>query len=147
MESAETTPVLDGPQVEAEAEAEPGRDEATTLREAMLDAIGELSDEERERLGSGRQPSDMAHAWRDLIAERAAREREDTVRNELTREFQTHRQAGEPRPTTGLHGVAPASKPENVSEWADFIHEEEDGTQRQRRRDQFAEWLARHPNA
>ena len=143
MESAETTVVLDG----ALAEAERGRSDETAMREAMLEAIGELSDAERERLGTARQPEDMALAWRDLIAERAAREREATVRSELTREFQAGREAAQQRPTQGLHGRAPASTPESVTDWTDFIRSGKGESLQERRREQFAQWLAAHPEA
>lgn len=143
MESAQTTPVVDGPA----PEPDPGSGAETALREAMLEAIGELSEAERERLQSVAQPVDMAQAWRDLIAERAARDREATVRTELTREFQDRSAAGQPRPTQGLHGEAPGPTPHSVTAWTEFIHATTDGAQRQRRRDQFAAWLAANPDA
>ncbi|MDE2747174.1 MAG: hypothetical protein OXI41_14560 [Chloroflexota bacterium] len=141
MESAEITAVGDGPQPEADA----GND--TALREAMLDAIGELSDEERDRIGSAAEPDGLANAWRDLIAERAAREREATVRSELTREFETRARSSQPRPTSGLRGAPPPAQPDSVAEWTDFIRSSEDEAHRQRRRAQFADWLAQHPEA
>ena len=147
MESAQSTPALDGPQPEPDSGPDSGTDGATALREAMLDAIGELSDEERARLGSAEQPDDMAHAWRDLIAERAARDREATVRTELTREFQTRSRAAQPRPTKGLRGGAPPAAPGSVAEWTDFIRSSGEEAERQQRRAQFADWLARHPEA
>ncbi|MDE2968058.1 MAG: hypothetical protein OXS30_11330 [Chloroflexota bacterium] len=124
-----------------------GSDEAGALREAMLDAIGELSDEERERLGSTEHPDDMAQAWRDLIAERAAREREATVRTELSRTFETRSRAAQPGPTQGLRGGAPPQLPGSVAEWTDFIRSSEEDSQRQERRREFSEWLIRHPEA
>ena len=122
-------------------------DEASVLREAMLEAIGELSDAERARLGSAEQPGDLAGAWRDLIAERAAREREATVRTELTREFQSRSEASQVRPTRGLRGSAPAPKPDSVAAWTELIQSSEDEGHRRRHREQFAEWLAAHPEA
>ena len=122
-------------------------DGVTSLHEAMLDAIGELSDEDRERLGSAEQPDDVARAWRDLIAERAAREREDTVRTELTREFESQTHASQPRPTAGLRGHAPTPTPASVAEWTDHIRDAQDESQRQHRRSQFANWLSDNPGA
>ena len=141
MESAHTTTVGD------DRRPDPGPGEATALREAMLDAIGELSDEERHRFGSAEGPDDLAHAWRDLIAERAAREREATVRSELTRDFETRIRSSQPRPTSGLRGGPPAVPPDSVAEWTDFIRSSDDEAQRQRRRARFADWLAVHPEA
>ena len=120
---------------------------ATSIREAMLSAIGDLSDEERERLGSAEQPDEVAQAWRDLIAERAAQEREATVRTELTREFESRTRAAQPRPTSGLRGGPPAPQPATVSEWTDFIRSTDAQPLRQQRRAQFADWLAAHPEA
>ncbi len=117
------------------------------LHEAMLTAIGELSDEERERLSSTDQPVDVANAWRDLIAERAAREREQSVRDELTREFESQIRSARQRPTSGLRGGAPKPQPSNVNEWTDFIRSAEGQELRQQRRAQFATWLAAHPEA
>lgn len=141
MESAHTTTVGKGPQLDA------GAGEATALREAMLDAIGELSDEERDRFGSAQEPGDMANAWRDLIAERAAGERETTVRAELMREFENRARASAQRPTSGLRGNSPTPRPDSVAEWTDFIRSSDDESQRQHRRAQFANWLADHPEA
>ena len=141
MTSAEKTPVIEGrPPAD-------GRGPGTALREAMLEAIGELSDEERARLGSAEQPADVAQTWRDLIAERAAREREAVVRSELTREFQTRSESERQRPTSGLRGSAPASAPGSVAEWTEFIRSSGEESQRQRRRSQFADWLSQHPEA
>ncbi len=121
--------------------------EATALREAMLIAIGELSEEERSRLSSSEQPEDLARAWRDLIAERAAREREMTVRAELTREFEQRTRAAQPQPTRGLRGGAPSPAPGTVAEWAEYIRSTTEHGAMQRRRAQFADWLAVHPEA
>ncbi len=143
MESADQSTVPVGPA----AEPDPGPDEATVLREAMLAAIGDLSEDERDRLGSTQEPEDIAQTWRDLIAERAAREREATVRTELTREFESRSRAAQPRPTAGLRGGAPAATPESVAEWTDFIHSSDGDSQLQQRRAQFADWLAKHPEA
>ena len=119
----------------------------TAMREAMLNAIGELSDEERSRLSSAEQPDDMAQVWRDLVAERAAREREATVRTELTREFESRTRASQPRPTRGLRGGAPPTPPGSVAEWTEFIRSSGENSVRQARRAQFADWLATHPDA
>ncbi len=143
MESTQPTQVLDGGPPELATSA----GDATSIREAMLSAIGELSEEERERLGSAEQPDEVAQAWRDLIAERAAREREATVRTELTREFESRTRAAQPRPTSGLRGGAPPPQPSSVSEWTDFIRSTDAQPIRQQRRAQFADWLAAHPEA
>lgn len=118
-----------------------------SLREAMLHAIGELSEAERERLASADQPDDVANTWRDLIAERAAREREATVRAELTREFESRALAARQRPTAGLQGGPPPALPTSVSGWTDFIRASDGQTLMQQRRAQFADWLASHPEA
>ena len=143
MESTQPTQVLDGGPPESAADS----NDATSIREAMLSAIGELSDEERERLGSAEQPDEVAQVWRDLIAERAAQEREATVRTELTREFESRTRAAQPRPTSGLRGSPPAPQPGTVSEWTDFIRSTDAQPLRQQRRAQFADWLAAHPEA
>lgn len=147
MDSAQTTPVLDHRPPQTGDTEGGGSEGATALREAMLDAIGELSDGERARLGSAEHPADVANAWRDLIAERAARERESTVRTELAREFEVRSRQAQPRPTAGLRGGAPPPRPDSVAEWTDFIHSSNDDGQRQHRRSQFADWLAQHPDA
>ena len=117
------------------------------LREAMLDAIGELSDEEREHLTSVEEPADVAEAWRDLIAERAAREREASVRAELSREYISQTRARQPRPTSGLRGSAPTRTPGSVAEWTTYIRSADSAAHVQRRRAQFADWLSDHPEA
>ena len=157
MESSQTTPVLVGRPPETAAasndataasrEATAASKEATALREAMLAAIGDLSDAEREQLGSASQPDQVAQAWRDLIAQRAAREREATVRTELTREFEERTRAAQPRPTSGLHGGAPPAPPSTVAEWTDFHSLDRHPTIRRQRREKFANWLAGHPEA
>ncbi len=149
MESTQQTQVVDSPPPEppGQATTATAASGATAIREAMLSAIGELSDEERERLASTEQPDEVAHAWRDLIAQRAAREREATVRTELTREFEEQARAAQPRPTSGLHGGAPPAQPGTVSEWTDFIRSTDAQPLRQQRRAQFANWLAAHPEA
>lgn len=133
------------PTATPEPEAPPG--DGTSLREAMLHAIGELSDAERERLASADQPDDVANTWRDLIAERAARERETTVRAELNREFEAQTLAARQRPTSGLQGGPPTALPSSVSEWTDYIRSSDGQTLMQQRRAQFADWLATHPEA
>ena len=138
---------MDSPQPTAMREAQAPAGDGTTLREAMLQAIGELSDAERERLSSAEQPDDVANAWRDLIAERAAREREATVRAELTREFEAQTLAARQRPTAGLQGGPPPALPNSVSEWTDYIRSSDGPSLMQQRRAQFADWLAAHPEA
>ncbi len=118
-----------------------------SLREAMLHAIGELSDTERERLSAVDQPDELANTWRDLIAERAAREREATVREELAREAESRTLAARQRPTAGLQGGPPPALPGSVTDWTDFIRSSDGQSQMQQRRAQFADWLAAHPEA
>ena len=137
----------DGPTDRQSADAHGPPGDGTTLREAMLQAIGELSDDERERLASAEQPDDVASAWRDLIAARAAQERETTVRAELTREFESRTHAERQRPTTGLHGGAPLALPGSVAEWTSYIRSGEGTARVQQRRAQFADWLTAHPEA
>ena len=127
--------------------AETAAADAGVMREAMLAAIGDLSDSERERLADLEQPDDVALAWRDLIAERAARERETTVRLELNREFENERRAAQQRPTGGLRGGSGPIRPGSVAEWTELIRSSDDPALRQRRRAQFADWLAAHPEA
>lgn len=117
---------------------------ANAIREAMLEAIGELSDEERERLTALDQPSETVRAWRDLIAERAAREREEVVRRELQHESLS----AQPQPTRGLHTAAPPSAvPETAAEWTTWVRGSEEPWERSRRQAEFARWLASHPEA
>lgn len=144
MESSPTTSELLEPDAPEESVAPDG---ATVLREAMLAAIGELSPAERAQLSAHDQPEDAARAWRDLIAVRAAREREAAVRLELTREFAAQLAAAQPQPTRGLGAQPPAAPPASVAAWTDFIRASSDQSVRQQRRSQFADWLARHPDA
>lgn len=147
---------MDISQPTAAQEPKPPPDRATgssedpggnSVREAMLQAIGELSDTERERLAAVDQPDELATAWRDLVAERAAREREATVREELAREAESQSLATRQRPTSGLQGGPPPALPGTVKDWADFIRSSDDQSQMQQRRAQFADWLAAHPEA
>ena len=150
METAQSAAQLEAPPGEGEAALDQGAERAGAdlpLREAMLTAIGELSEDERARLSSAEQPDDVAGVWRDLIAERAALEREQSVRAELTREFETQGRTAPQRPTSGLHGGAPPPQPSSVNEWTDFIRSAEGQELRQQRRTQFANWLAAHPEA
>ena len=146
MDTAPVSSVPNAPPPPVSDEAD-GTADMTTMRAAMLDAIGELSDDERERLTSPDQPAAAAQAWRDLVAERAAREREASVRAELMREFQTQAHATQPRPTAGLSGAVPRTPPRSVAEWTDYIRQSDDVALRQRRRSQFADWLVAHPDA
>ena len=143
MNSA-TAPPLDG---HTDAGPPPAEHVATAMREALLEAIGELSEEERERLMAADAPDETARVWSDLVAERAAREREASVRAEMAREHQTQVRAARTRPTSGLQGSAPPPLPRSVAEWTDFIREGDDQALRQRRRSQFAQWLAANPDA
>ena len=135
------------PDVSQPPDAAPSERVATAMKEALLEAIGELSDEERERLVGAEAPDETARVWRDLVAERAARERETSVRAELTRELQTQVHAARPRPTSGLQGGAVTAPPGSVAEWTDYIRQSDDSALRQRRRSQFADWLAANPDA
>lgn len=117
---------------------------ANAIHEAMLNAIGDLSDDERERLTAHDQPAETVRAWRDLIAERAAREREQSLRQELQRESL----AAQPQPTRGLQMAAPPpAAPTSATEWTEWIHGSDDPGQQSRRRAEFANWLAAHPEA
>ncbi len=155
MTTATSPPAADAGTVPPEPEAPPDtapdtaptEQVSTAMREALLAAIGELSDEERERLVGAEAPDETARVWRDLVAERAARERETSVRAELTRELQTQVHAARPRPTSGLQGSAVAAPPASVAEWTDYIRQSDDSALRQRRRSQFADWLAANPDA
>ena len=144
MESGEQTVVADGGTA---LHKESTLQRESALREAMLEAIGELSEAERERLASAEHPDDVANAWRDLIAERAAGEREATVRTELTREFESQTLAARQRPTAGLQGGRPPASPETVAEWTEYIRSSDRQPVMLRRRAEFADWLALHPEA
>ena len=63
----------------APAETRPVEAGASPLREAMLDAIDALSDEERERLSAAEAPEETVRIWRDLVADRAMRERQSEL--------------------------------------------------------------------
>lgn len=147
---------MDTSQLTATQEPEPPPDreigasndaDGNALREAMLHAIGELSETERDRLSAADQPDEVANTWRDLIAERAAREREATVREELAREAESRSLAARQRPTAGLQGGPLPALPRTVTDWADYIRGSDDQSQMQQRRAQFADWLAAHPEA
>lgn len=120
---------------------EPVNADGNAIHEAMLDAIGELSDEERARLTAIDQPEETVRAWRDLIAERAARERELSLRREL----QDESIAAQPQPTRGLQGTAPPSSPSSVTEWTDWIQRSDEAAEQSQRRAEFANWLMAHP--
>ena len=115
---------------------------ANAIHEAMLEAIGELSDEERARLTAIDQPDETVQAWRDLIAERAARERELSLRREL----QDESIAAQPQPTRGLQGTAsPPPAPASVAEWTEWIRRSDEPAEQSQRRAEFANWLMAHP--
>lgn len=120
---------------------EPVNADGNAIHEAMLDAIGELSDEERARLTAIDQPEETVRAWRDLIAERAARERELSLRREL----QDESIAAQPQPTRGLQGTAPPPAPSSVTEWTDWIQRSDEAAEQSQRRAEFANWLMAHP--
>ena len=126
------------------AESDSPEPVGSAIHEAMLEAIGDLSEEERARLIAIDQPEETVEAWRDLIAERAAQERELSLR----REFQAESLAAQPQPTRGLQGAAaPSPAPSSVTEWTDWIRGSDEPSQQLRRRAEFANWLLAHPEA
>lgn len=127
---------------------------SSPLRDAMLDAIGALSDEERERLVAADAPEETVRVWRELIADQAVRERQseliDGVLDELdTREQQRRDDLRRNRvnPTSGLHGAAPPREPTSAAEWTTYIRDAQQEPEAAQRRSRFAAWLAQHPDA
>ena len=131
--------------------------EPTALEAAMWRALGELSPDEEARVRTASQeggPDGAAAVWRDLIAERAAAEREASLREELEQREETAQRertqalASQPRPTAGLSGGAPPpAAPESVAGWTSAILAAAGEAERTRLRSAFASWLARHPEA
>lgn len=128
--------------------------EAQPLRDAMLDAIGALSDEERERLIAADAPEEAVRVWRELIADQAVRERQseliEGVLDELdAREGARRDEVRRERvnPTRGLEGGAPPREPGSVSEWTAYIRDAQGESDAAQRRGRFAAWLAQHPDA
>lgn len=131
-----------------------GDTDSSPLREAMLDAIAALSDEEREQLVAADAPEETVRVWRDLIADHALRERQSEliagVLDELDAREQTRRdeiRAARPLPTRGLQGGAPPREPASVAEWTAYIHDAQADPDAAQRRARFAAWLAEHPDA
>ena len=128
--------------------------EAQPLRDAMLDAIGALSDEERERLIAADAPEEAVRVWRELIADQAVRERQseliEGVLDELdAREGARRDEVRRERvnPTRGLEGGAPPREPGSVAEWTAYIRDSQAEPDAAQRRGRFAAWLAQHPDA
>ena len=137
-----------------EAEAEPVESGASPLREAMLGAIGALSDEERERLTAAEAPEETVRIWRDLVADRAMRERQSELVGEALDEIELREsvrrdevRANRPRPTRDVRGGAPPREPSSVAEWTTHIRDAEAGPDAGERRSRFAAWLAANPHA
>lgn len=134
---------------------EVGQDfEAAPLRDAMLDAIGALSDEERERLIAADAPEETVRVWRELIADQAVRERQseliEGVLDELdAREGARRDEVRRERvnPTRGLEGGAAPREPGSVAEWTAYIRDAQAEPDAAQRRGRFAAWLAQHPDA
>ncbi len=133
---------------------DPATPPSTSLRNAMLDAIGALSDEERERLVAADAPEETVRVWRELIADQAVRERQseliEGVLDELdTREQQRRDDLRRSRvnPTRGLQGGAPPREPTSTAEWTSYIRDAQQEPQAAQRRRRFAAWLAEHPDA
>ena len=137
-----------------EAEAPPVESGASSLREAMRDAIGALSDEERERLSAAEAPEETVRIWRDLVADRAMRERQSELVGEALDEIELREsvrrdevRANRPRPTRDVRGAAPPREPSSVAEWTTHIRDAEAEPDAGERRSRFAAWLAANPHA
>lgn len=159
----QTTPIDTVPAPQKTAEPSPPGDQsadqpadqpASPLRDAMLEALGALSDEQRARLTAADAPQDQARVWRDLIAERALQERQaeliDGVLDEL--DARERRRIDEARadrslPTRGLRGAAPPAEPASVAEWTSYIRDAQSVPDTDARRARFAGWLSQHPDA
>lgn len=138
----------------AESEAQPDSSASTPLRDAMLDAIGALSDEARERLVAADAPEETVRVWRELIADQAVRERQseliEGVLDELDAREQEHRddlRRSRVNPTRGLEGGAPPREPASAAEWTSYIRDAQQEPEAAQRRSRFAAWLAQHPDA
>lgn len=124
------------------------------LRDAMLDAIGALSEEERGRLIAADAPEETVRVWRELIADQAVRERQseliEGVLDELDAREGARREEvrrGRVNPTRGLEGGAPPREPGSVAEWTAHIRDAQGESDAAQRRGRFAAWLAQHPEA
>ena len=132
----------------------PPQEPPSPLREAMLDAIGALSDEQREQLVAADAPQEMVRVWRELIADQAVRERQSQLIEGVLDELDAHEQArrdeiraNRPQPTRGLQGGAPPREPNSVAEWTTHIRDADAEPEAALRRSRFAAWLAAHPDA
>lgn len=159
----QTTPIDTTPAPQKTTEPSPPADQpigqpadrpASPLRDAMLEALGALSDEQRRRLTAADAPEDQARIWRDLIAERALQERQteliDGVLDEL--DARERRRIDEIRanrslPTRGLRGDAPSPEPDSVAAWTTYIRDAKSAPDTDARRARFAGWLSQHPDA
>ena len=120
----------------------------------MLDAIGALSDEERERLSAAEAPEETVRIWRDLVADRAMRERQSELVGEALDEIELREsvrrdevRANRPRPTRDVRGGAPPREPSSVAEWTTHIRDAGAEADAGERRSRFAAWLAANPYA
>lgn len=152
MPTETTQPPQD--QAEPATQQQPAEAEASPLRDAMLDAIAALSEEQRERLVAADAPEETVRIWRELIADQALRERQSEliagVLEELDAREQARRdeiRASRPLPTRGLQGGAPPREPASAAEWTDYIQDAQSEADAARRRERFAAWLAAHPDA
>ena len=128
--------------------------DSSPLRDAMLDAIAALSDEQRERLVAADAPEETVRIWRELIADQALRERQSELIAGVLEELDAREQArrdeirtSRPLPTRGLQGGAPPREPASAAEWTDYIQDAQSEADTVRRRERFAAWLASHPDA
>lgn len=129
-------------------------DPSSPLRDAMLDAIGALSDEERERLAAADAPEETVRVWRELIEDQALRERQseliEGVLDELDAREQERRddmRRSRVNPTRGLEGGPPPREPASAAEWTTYIRDAQQEPEAAQRRSRFAAWLAEHPDA
>ena len=149
MQTPTTQPERSEAPPPAPAEAPPVEAGASPLREAMLDAIGALSDEERERLSAAEAPEETVRIWRDLVADRAMQERQSELVGEALDEIELREsvrrdevRANRPRPTRDVRGAAPPREPSSVAEWTS-PHPRRGGRTGRRRASQPLRRLAR----
>ena len=140
----------------AEKSGEPPAEQAAPdpVREALL-ADPELPAETRERLAAIEGGTEFARAWRDSVVEQTAAAGLDALRDGIREELAAEQaeeldriRAAQHHPTRALAGAPPPpAEPASSREWADWIHESDDPSERDLRRDRFADWLRRHPGA
>lgn len=147
------TETTEAPQT-VEAPPAAGDPSSTPLRDAMLDAVGALSDEERERLVAADAPEETVRVWRELVADQAVRERQSELIESVLDELDLREQArrdearrSRVNPTRGLEGGAPPREPASVAEWTSYIRDAQAEPDAAQRRGRFAAWLAQHPDA